>query len=117
MANGLALAATRASRAIRTGAGCCCFTNIFTGTPAAALARSTKPAGRPWSRDCWKTWAETVDSGLCRQDAGSTLAARFHLGKVHGPNVHRLFPSWEGSGVGWFPDSETLRFREHAGGN
>src|SRR5690242_3651573 len=63
MAKGRALATSRASLAIRTGTGCCCFTNIFTATPAVASVRTTKRAGPPWSRDCWKITPETVDSG------------------------------------------------------
>src|SRR5205807_5439534 len=65
MADGLAWATTRALLAIRTGADWCCFTNIFTATPAAASARSTRPAGRPSSRDCWRTWAESENRDFC----------------------------------------------------
>ena len=55
---------------------CCLFYEYFHGDTGRGSAPATRPAGRPWSRDGWKTVARRtggrrrVRQGLCRCAVG-----------------------------------------------
>ena len=82
----------RASPTIRTGATWCCSTSTSTATPAAGWGPATRPAGRRWSRDCWRS-----SGGAAR--LGQTLLRR-HGRYAHKPEVpaKSVIPCGDASG-------------------